>query len=916
MTGKLKWAPDGPQSTFVGPSGPATVLHWVRERWAVQRGEGITDEIIRRGRFCCVRREDDRNTRWLHKHWLEPHRDNPEALFFLALVFRACINDGRVAGEISIPFPWDAERYRAEMQARKATGKNTEHFGHHAYTINAPREYAAKFEGHVACLLGPAWESRAHLQPNSADTCASFCERLCKLPGIGPFVAGQIVADCKFFPPLCHAPDTMTFAVPGPGSRRGLARVLGKSIQYYPENGSNDAQWARDFDALRQQLAPELEQILGAPLAASNFQSCLCEVDKLERFRIDHGALQAYTPFGAEPAKKTKAPRPTITTTEDIQNGTAVSAATPTPHALPELTERRDPNAPHVLFHDLETRSTADLKAVGTYRYASDPGTSVLCLAYAVDDEPVQLWAPGAPVPSEFVDAARNPAWTIVAHNDAFERLASHHILEPRHGFPVIPIERRRCSMAMALAAALPGALDKATEALGLPHEKDKAGQALMRRMTKPLPGGAWIEEAASREALFAYCRKDVEAERALFRALPPLTADEQKVWELDATINWRGFYTDPLLLEAAHTVVTTAEAALQSEFREITGLDSTNQTAKLIAWLAEHDCIVTDVQKGTLRHALRRKGLTPEVRRALELRLELAHASAAKVEALRAWRGDDGRVRGTFKYHGAGTGRWTGHGPQPQNFKRDSEGLAEKIGAVMNGGAGLESPVGAVGDIARAMICAAPGHRLLIGDFSGIESRVLAWVSGQHSKVEQWAEFDRTQDPEVEPYAVLGRALGFSGELARTIGKTADLAFGYMGGAGAWQKLAPADDASTEIQIKRRQQAWHAAHPETVRFWHALNRAALQAVAQPGQAFPCKRVAFTCKDEFLRMMLPSGRELAYLFPRTITTNRGDRAVSFKSVDQAQWTDCRHGHGAYGGTWTENAVQAIRGNGE
>jgi hypothetical protein len=38
-----------------------------------------------------------------------------------------------------------------------------------------------------------------------------------------------------------------------------------------------------------------------------------------------------------------------------------------------------------------------------------------------------------------------------------------------------------------------------------------------------------------------------------------------------------------------------------------------------------------------------------------------------------------------------------------------------------------------------------------------------------------------------------------------RALGKTADLAFGYMGGVGAWQKLSP-DDVATEDQIKRRQ--------------------------------------------------------------------------------------------------------------
>jgi DNA polymerase len=161
------------------------------------------------------------------------------------------------------------------------------------------------------------------------------------------------------------------------------------------------------------------------------------------------------------------------------------------------------------------------------------------------------------------------------------------------------------------------------------------------------------------------------------------------------------------------------------------------------LAWLGEHGCEVKNLRKPTLKHALQRKELDPVARRVIELRLGAAHAAAAKIDALLAWRDADGRVRGTLRYHGAGPGRWTGHGPQPQNLKRDSDGIEAKLTAIATGDLAhvqklCPQPLEAIGDIARAMICAAPGHRLLIGDFSGIESRVLAWVSGQQSKLEQ----------------------------------------------------------------------------------------------------------------------------------------------------------------------------------
>ena len=73
-----------------------------------------------------------------------------------------------------------------------------------------------------------------------------------------------------------------------------------------------------------------------------------------------------------------------------------------------------------VLHRDYETRSQATLKKIGTYRYASDLATEVLCCGFAVDDGPVQLWTSGDP-PAEFIEAATNPAWIVAAHGAHFE---------------------------------------------------------------------------------------------------------------------------------------------------------------------------------------------------------------------------------------------------------------------------------------------------------------------------------------------------------------------------------------------------------------------------------------------------------------------------------------------------------------
>jgi DNA polymerase len=107
--------------------------------------------------------------------------------------------------------------------------------------------------------------------------------------------------------------------------------------------------------------------------------------------------------------------------------------------------------------------------------------------------------------------------------------------------------------------------------------------------------------------------------------------------------------------------------------------------------------------------------------------------------------------------------GRFTSIGVQLQNLKKPTvEDTGAAIEAVRTGNlahlqARYERPLGVVGDITRALIVPAPGHRLFIADLSGIESRGLAWLTNEQSKLEAWREFDRTGDPTKEPYYRFG---------------------------------------------------------------------------------------------------------------------------------------------------------------
>jgi hypothetical protein len=147
----------------------------------------------------------------------------------------------------------------------------------------------------------------------------------------------------------------------------------------------------------------------------------------------------------------------------------------------------------------------------------------VVCLSYCfITDEvrfPILTWRPSEPVPPEIIEAAADPDTCIVAHNDAFERQIEQHILHPRYGWPLFPLERRRCTQASALSFALPADLDKAAAALKLPIRKTAAGKKAMKKLAAPRkprkgedPTGIyWHDDPKDLATLEEYNRIDVE---------------------------------------------------------------------------------------------------------------------------------------------------------------------------------------------------------------------------------------------------------------------------------------------------------------------------------------------------------------------------------------------------------------------
>ena len=551
-------------------------------------------------------------------------------------------------------------------------------------------------------------------------------------------------------------------------------------------------------------------------------------------------------------------------------------------------------------YWDIESRSVAVLGSgklgVGARAYAEHPTTEVLCVSYARGNGPAETWVPGQPIPEEATAAAVDQRCPWAAHGAAFERAMLERILVPLHGWPMVPVNRHLCTMSLALAHAYPGSLEGVAKILGLANQKDVAREKIVRVMWKPRKPRRgedptklyWLDSPELRAELYIYNRHDVAAERELhqhphMRALP---ASEQDTWVLDAEINDHGVHIDAPLATAASALATQALADLNERMRRETdgAVDKASKTKQLKTWLMlqgvklprrpkKHksglqweDCLEADDIEKLLAEDLPH----PSVRAALEIRLQAAQSAASKIDRMLQTRCADGRVRNLYKIYGAVTGRWSGEGFQPQNLKRpevlhSDEAIAEAIAMVLARDYAATKErygdvLGLIGDLCRSMLVPAPGHRFIIGDFSAVEARVLAFLAGDANKLEAFRQFDLGLGRDlycVTAEQVLGLADVQGKSPERQLGKIFELGLGYSMGADRLlatirKANVPNAAAITREDTARWVKRWRAQNPTIVSYWAGLNAAAVTAVRNPGTVVPCRTVSFAMRENVL----------------------------------------------------------------
>lgn len=588
---------------------------------------------------------------------------------------------------------------------------------------------------------------------------------------------------------------------------------------------------------------------------------------------------------------------------------------------------------------DLETFSSVDIKERGRHNYVDSPDFEILLFGYAVDyGQPVVIdLACGESVPQEILQALFDASVKKTAWNAMFEISCFAKVFGLSRDQLCRWTEQWHDTMVQARYCALPGSLDAAGKALGLPEDKRKiaTGKSLIRLFSCPRKPTAKdprtrvmpSDEPEKWKLYKTYNAGDVTTEMTIAKYLEPwpLPEDVRRQWLLDVVQNERGVPVDMELVDGALRVMAETEEELNREAQQITDLENPNSREQLKAWVErELSTDLADLTKETVEMLLK-KDLPANVRRVLEIRQELSKAAPKKFVAMRDNVCSDGRLRGMMVFYGASrTGRWASRTVQFQNLVRTHIiGMDFARDLVKRGQA---APVrfcygnvpDTLGQLVRTALTASNGRILTDCDYSAIEARVIAWLSGEEWALEEFrgegkiyeataAQMFNTPKDKIKK--------GNPEYELRQRGKVATLACGFGGGPAAMERMDVGHKIAKD-EYPGLVKQWRTANPHIVKYWYLIEEAAMTAMrtGNPVTVNPTGKAPVTFRHEvsdllhFLTLELPSGRKLFYPFPGFTENRFGKESLCYMGQNQktGKWGQVE----TYSGKLVENIVQA------
>jgi len=583
------------------------------------------------------------------------------------------------------------------------------------------------------------------------------------------------------------------------------------------------------------------------------------------------------------------------------------------------------------LHFDFETFSSVDIKKCGSYKYFESPDFEILMLAYMFKDTTTRRkskikqvsFAEGEEWPEEFLKALRNKKVEKHAHNANFERNCLKTV-----GIDV-PADQWRCSAVKVGYCGLPMSLGAASKALNLGEEgKMSEGLALIKYfscLVEPTKRNGmrrrnmWYHNPEKWELYKKYNRADVNAEVKLLEH-PIVDAfripeTERLNYILDQKINDRGVNIDVQMATEAVEIDKIFKADVIEKLKAITGLVNPNSPDQLKEWLSSKlQKNITSLAKENVEALIKehRSGLAVEV---LKLRQRGSKTSTRKFVALLNFALTTLTGHGFFYFYGGWrTGRWAGRAFQPQNLPRNKMKLLDFARNLVKRGdyellsVFFDNIPNVLSQLIRTAVTASPGNILAIADYSAIEARITAWISGEKWRLDIFAGDGKIY--EASAAKMFNIPIEEVDDEQRSKGKIAELALGFGGALGALLTMGGEKMGLSKEEMQSIVKKWRKASPKIVDMWYEFERCAIKAVrTRKPVTSTLKGIVFNFEHNCLTILLPSGRKLIYQ-NAMLTKNRWDRdSIKYMGIHQKtkQWTWLE----TYGGKISENIIQAI-----
>lgn len=568
---------------------------------------------------------------------------------------------------------------------------------------------------------------------------------------------------------------------------------------------------------------------------------------------------------------------------------------------------------------DIETYSSTNLNQTGVYRYANSQDFELLLFGYATDFGPVKVvdLTQGEKIPTEIIKSLDDPTIIKSAFNAQFERVC----LSRFAGHRLTPVGWH-CSRVWAATLGLPLSLRDVGTVLGLPRQKITAGKELVRYFCTPCKPTKSNQNRTRNFPYHApdkwqqfkqYNQRDVEVEMEITKKLEhfPVPQNEWKNYWMDQDINDRGIRIDQQLVNNAIKCQNIFHDQYLQTAKELTELANPNSPLQLKGWLHQQGIKTDSLSKASVTQLL--QTTTGTVHQVLALRQLLSKSSVKKYLAMQKAMCQDGRVHGLLQFYGANrTGRWAGRLVQVQNLPRNSMPDLEEARELVKQGntTALAMLYNSVPDVLSQLIRTAfiprKGHHLYVADFSAVEARVIAWLSG-----EKWRQEAFTKNEDIycasasQMFGVPVVKHGVNGEL-RQKGKIAELALGYGGSIGALKAMGATKLGLTDDELPPLVQMWRNASPHIVQFWRDVDKAAKDCIKThlPQTTHGMK---FIYCSGCMILRLRSGRHLCYPQPKIGTNRFGSESITFMGINTVKkWSRIE----TYGAKLVENIVQA------